>query len=640
MKHVLVQALTDDLPKISLALAEVGVFDPDVRSVGKDHFPTVPGDHYRELFKQAQSRMDKISRLLPMPEKPQLSSVRVVDETELERLNAWLGDIWATASSYEERFRRLSESERVINLREDTLENFANLRVDLGLLHSDSRFLSLFVGTVPSANAQQLEEALGLAGHMMYAFREGTGTTSVIIVGQRNEQQLDELNSVLQAASFQPLVIPQDLRSQPQKIREEIQSQRTKLTEERQQAQSQLENWAASLQRELVDAQRTLILAEPFVLMDTSMRSAGSLGTVTGWVPARSVKKLEANITQKVSNPFLFTVRDPTREEVSFVPSLMQPNAALAPYQDVIKQYGVPRYGEVDPSWLFAVTFVFMFGAMFGDVGQGGVITALALLFRKSLGHFVKLAVPMGMSSIFFGFMYGSVFGYEDVLIHHIWVSPLHHPEYMLVVGVFWGVSFITMASALSVYNHFIANEPMEAVLGHHGIMSIVLYLSVMWGLVQVAMGGGFGWIPTIFTVLSISAISAHAWHEMHDSPIIERVMVVAIGAMEIFMGYISNTLSFLRVAAFSVNHSALALAVFAIANSLDTTGHWISIVLGNIFIMVLEGSIVGIQTLRLEYYEGFSRYYSGDGREYEPITLNIKASDDATMESAATLKA
>ncbi|MBU1664485.1 MAG: ATPase, partial [Gammaproteobacteria bacterium] len=83
-----------------------------------------------------------------------------------------------------------------------------------------------------------------------------------------------------------------------------------------------------------------------------------------------------------------------------------------------------------------------------------------------------------------------------------------------------------------------------------------------------------------------------------------------------------ANTLSFMRVAAFSLNHVALALAVFTIANGLGTTGHWLTLFLGNVVIIVLEGGIVAIQALRLMYYEGFSRFFSGDGTEFVPLKL------------------
>jgi V/A-type H+-transporting ATPase subunit I len=105
-----------------------------------------------------------------------------------------------------------------------------------------------------------------------------------------------------------------------------------------------------------------------------------------------------------------------------------------------------------------------------------------------------------------------------------------------------------------------------------------------------------------------------------------ERLIVVIIEGFDFIMNFVSNTLSFMRVAAFSLNHAALAIAVFTLANAMDLFGHWTAVVLGNIFIMVLEGAIVGIQVLRLEYYEGFARFFSGDGRAFQPLVLKQPA--------------
>ena len=98
--------------------------------------------------------------------------------------------------------------------------------------------------------------------------------------------------------------------------------------------------------------------------------------------------------------------------------------------------------------------------------------------------------------------------------------------------------------------------------------------------------------------------------------------MIALMEAYEAIMAYVSNTLSFLRLAAFSLNHVALCVAVFTVASMMRSAGYWTTIVLGNVFILVLEGGIVGIQTLRLEYYEGFSRFFGGDGRPFRPLTL------------------
>ena len=117
----------------------------------------------------------------------------------------------------------------------------------------------------------------------------------------------------------------------------------------------------------------------------------------------------------------------------------------------------------------------------------------------------------------------------------------------------------------------------------------------------------------------------AGAWRESGSSGG-ERLLVVLIEVLETLMGYFSNTLSFLRVAAFSLNHAALAFAVITVAGLMDVAGHWITLMLGNLVILVLEGGIVLIQVLRLEYYEGFVRFFSGNGRAYRPLRLHACA--------------
>jgi V/A-type H+-transporting ATPase subunit I len=138
----------------------------------------------------------------------------------------------------------------------------------------------------------------------------------------------------------------------------------------------------------------------------------------------------------------------------------------------------------------------------------------------------------------------------------------------------------------------------------------------------RLAGGQEVGWTGTLAVVVPLAAILAEVWRETTAS-VGERVLVTFMEGFEAVMGYVSNTLSFLRVAAFSLNHAALAIAVMTLAGMLDTAGHWITIVIGNIIILVLEGGIVLIQVLRLEYYEGFARFFSGDGRAYRPLTLN-----------------
>jgi V/A-type H+-transporting ATPase subunit I len=155
--------------------------------------------------------------------------------------------------------------------------------------------------------------------------------------------------------------------------------------------------------------------------------------------------------------------------------------------------------------------------------------------------------------------------------------------------------------------------------LDSRGVAGLLLFAGGYWAVWRWMTTDEFGLLQTLAILVPLAAIAGWKWVEL-DNPVGERVIVVAIESFESVMNYLANTLSFLRVAAFSLNHVALAIAVFTIAESLETFGYWVTVVLGNIFIIVLEGAIVTIQCLRLEYYEGFSRFYSGDGRAFKPL--------------------
>jgi V/A-type H+-transporting ATPase subunit I len=261
-----------------------------------------------------------------------------------------------------------------------------------------------------------------------------------------------------------------------------------------------------------------------------------------------------------------------------------------------------------------------MFGMMFGDVGHGAVIVIGGVLLHRKIKTFSVFVVTIGLSSMLFGALYGSVFGFEE-LLHPLWMAPLSDPNRMLTLALYWGIGFILIATALTIRNRLAEGHVLEALFDGKGLAGMLFYLGLLFGAYQRVSHGRFGLLETTLIVVPLGAILGYKWHE-NRIPMGEKILVVLIEGFETVMAYVANTLSFLRVAAFSLNHVALAIAVFTLANMMGQTGHWITVVLGNVFILVMEGAIVAIQVLRLEYYEGFSRFFSGDGREYRPLTL------------------
>jgi V/A-type H+-transporting ATPase subunit I len=196
----------------------------------------------------------------------------------------------------------------------------------------------------------------------------------------------------------------------------------------------------------------------------------------------------------------------------------------------------------------------------------------------------------------------------------------------MLQIALGYGVVFIAVACLLAIYNRLVVKNVAGAWFGHHGIVNLLFYLSLVWGGLNIAGGAGFGTMPTLLVLASLAALAVYGWRHL-AAPAGEKVLVVFIETLETIIGYVSNTLSFLRVAAFSLNHAALSLAVLTLADMMGMTGHIITVILGNVFVLVLEGGIVAIQVMRLEYYEGFSRYFSGEGHEFAPLRLRRGAS-------------
>jgi V/A-type H+-transporting ATPase subunit I len=381
-----------------------------------------------------------------------------------------------------------------------------------------------------------------------------------------------------------------------------------------------------NIEERLREIRRGMSLAEPYVRISAeTLRSRGGLAVIVGWIPTRDVERMRKALDARLADRYVLQLRPPFPAERDIVPSAMRYPDWLGPFSDLVRNYGIPRYGEFDPTWLFAISFALMFGMMFGDIGQGLVIALGGMLLRGKARRFRSLFVAAGLSATAFGFAYGSLFGFETV-IEPLWVSPLHDPVRMLTAAILWGIGFICVTQLLTIYNRFISGDWYKALFDAGGVAGLVLYLGAAFGVYQLATEGQFGGSAALAASAGLAAIVVWNWVENHGS-MAERVLTVIIESFESVIGFFSNTLSFMRVAAFSINHVALALAVFTIAENFESTGRWITLVIGNIVILVLEGAIVAIQVLRLEYYEGFSRFYSGSGRAFDPLVLKGPAS-------------
>lgn len=618
VKAVRVYLVEQDGPAAALVLAECEIFDPHP-DLGDERLQNLPARAYQALYRSVRQRWDKARTFLEL----ELGSAadgqpaRTVSVDELRRLDQALEEVWRECAHCEQQRRALDEEARSIEQLSSALDQFGSLNVDLGFLRDGLRFLDVRIGAIARADVTRLRAALGLIGYSLTVFREGDDTAHVALAGVAGAESA--LQGVLESASFRTLPLPEEFHDTPQVLRQQLVQRRARLQDREVALAAHLQERRARYEPLLRGAAVQLRHAAPYARLADSLRSHGGLACASGWVPADRVEVLRRALHGRLGSGVVLQARDPLPEERLQVPSVIRYPRLLRPFAALVRNYGVPRYGEVDPTWLFALSFVLMFGMMFGDVGQGAVIAVAGLLLPVRWAMVKPFVVGVGVASTAFGFLYGSVFGYEHLLTP-IWMSPLADPMRMLAVALGWGVAFILIASLITVRNRIVERRWREAIVDGKGLAGIGVYLAVLIGAWRWMTAGTLG-AELVVGGISLAAIMGNLWSRTAAPPF-ERGLVTVLETFETLMGYVTNTLSFLRVAAFSLNHVALAVAVFTLAGMLDAPGHWLTVILGNVFILIVEGAIVAIQVLRLEYYEGFSRFFAGDGVQFRPLSL------------------
>ncbi|MGL4369923.1 MAG: V-type ATPase 116kDa subunit family protein, partial [Spirochaetota bacterium] len=301
------------------------------------------------------------------------------------------------------------------------------------------------------------------------------------------------------------------------------------------------------------------------------------------------------------------------------VPSSFSASLFVDPFRLIVSVYARPAYLHADPSLVGGIGFAVMFGIMFADIGHALVILCAAIIVRaaaKSL--FLRraggLMIYCGLSALVFGFLFGSFFGREDI-IHPLWFSPMHNTGKFLALGIAVGIVIISAGIILNIVQKIWQRSLRAAIFSQWGVLSLIFY----W-LCAAAVFYSFRYgsvpLPTPLLILCIAlpviimtagdAISAVLTREGDAAEI-------AFMPVDIVLGLLSNTVSFVRVAAFGLTHSALMAAVYLVAKM--TSDNIISqgniAVEGNIFVIALEGMIVTIQCFRLQFYEFYSKFFS-----------------------------
>lgn len=359
-----------------------------------------------------------------------------------------------------------------------------------------------------------------------------------------------------------------------------------------------------------------------------------------GWVPARDLPGFDDRI--KTLAEVDMTVADSDQVEALSPPVRLKNRLFARPFEFYTKMFGMPTYGEIDPTAFVAITYTLLYGIMFADLGQGLVLALVGYFYMyKHRGmELGRLLLPCGLSGAFFGLIFGSVFGYEH------WLDPLYRAvglqekpfEVMasqnimtvLFGAVAIGVVLMLVALLVNVYSCFKQHRVGAALFSENGITGFVLYASVVALVLNMVLGLSLPTAPLVYGGVLLPIVLLWLKEPLEKLADGRKDWqpeswggYLTQGFFELFealLSYVTNTVSFLRVGAFALVHASMMMVFLSLAEMAGGVFGVILAVFGNVFVLALEGLLVGVQSLRLEFYEMFNRFFEGAGREFRPL--------------------
>ncbi|MFE9644500.1 V-type ATPase 116kDa subunit family protein [Streptomyces sp. NPDC006365] len=367
----------------------------------------------------------------------------------------------------------------------------------------------------------------------------------------------------------------------------------------------------------------------------------GAVAALAGWCPETEVGATAARIAG--AGGALVPLRAPRGVD----PPTLLAGADTAPpaytatpvrrsFTPLVTTYGTVPYADLDPTMAAGIVYVVMFGLMFGDAGHGLLLVALALLLRAGRPRRLAALRPLwpfvagaGLAATVAGVAYGEFFGPTGVL-PVLWLEPLEEPMRLLTVAVGLGAVLLAGAYAAGIVNRWREGGPASALYATTGIAGAALYLGLAVGAGYVWLGQvAYGVVGAVIAVVGLALAGTGLYAATAGGP--GGAVQTGIQLFDAVVRIGSNVVSFARLAAFGLTHAALGAIVWDGTTALAGRGPvgvaaaLLVFLVGNAVAFSLEALVAGVQALRLEFYELFSRLFEGEGRPFRPWHLPVQ---------------
>ncbi len=574
------------------------IFDIDLKSM--------EGNPYDDFLRVVHSLYSEVGKI-PKPAVSNISLPAVFNDREFKEfadgLKKEMDRIDSEISEIENKIEKLDERIEAVEAVKDfrgsvsDLKNMELAKLKVGKIHFG--YFERFVESIK--DLEVIIEKVKTNGNLV---------TCVVVYPNALK---DDMNKIFRTVSFKELELP-DADIEPTEALYELKDEKKSL---------KLEIEELNLKkRELFYKNRRRIYGYydlVFVLKnvyDVVMKSGMTeeFFAIVGWITESALKKLR-EFVEGYDDILLFeNVEIPLQK-----PTKLKNNSFFKHFEFLVKMYGTPKSDEIDPTPIVGILFLFFYGFMFGDIGHGLTIAVISwILYKKTKIDLWYAMSFAGLSSTLFGLFYGSIFGFE--VIKPLIARPLENINAFLTVSIAIGAGLIIFGMMLNLINRILRREYKEMIFDPSGISGLGLYTSALAGTILYIQ---FGKFPIYLATAALASLTMVFLYFIifEEGSLGEKLVLAFFETFDRIIMFFSNTLSFIRLGAFAMNHAGLFLAFYIMAQmSKSGVGSFTSLLVGNLLIIFLEGLVVFIQAVRLEFYEFFSKFYSGDGREFNPI--------------------
>ena len=595
-----------------------------------------------------------------------------VDEIEnmVSDLEKKVPDVIAKAAKVLEEDANTKHSLEEYTALKETLQIASKLNIDLSNFGLMKYFYTNFF-IINSSDFGEIERSL--EGVPIYKFDlESKDKAAILIISGSKES--DNILKIMRALNANPFAIPEGFPQVPSEAFSLAESKIKELKAKQKSISKELAKLTKKIRGDVLALHETSLVSKE--VLETLRKPGGTkqFAFLQGYIPKKMEKKFKqvtnqwTSITEEINDP----------ETLSNLPVHLDNPRWVRTYQVITDSQGIPKRGEFDPTWFIALMWPIFYGIMFADLGHGLLLMALGLLFKFKgqgmLSRWGMLLAMSGAAGAIAGIFQGEAFGFHlehlgvfESLLHEggalhsiewligaISVAELTFEQVIMIlkVSIFLGVIHLGWAFILRIYRFWKTGN--KITMYFEAIPNLFMWLGV-FAVMMGAIGSGYDvmnmyskihtepvpWITVIvgewavvwlvvriaivviivtLVLMIVGGILHNKKHPEDGGDMVSVVMEVLLGKT---VECLSHTISYARIGIMLLVHAALLLTVnnaYASLGGIDSPTALVLIIGGQLGIMMIEGLIVYIQSLRLHLYEFFTKWYDGGSQPFRQL--------------------